>query len=337
MDKHRKEIDKREIFFPVVLRPIYIKSDARDKLFPNMERLPKHHAVVDVEHNRVLSVVSDKYKLLTNEDAYKLSETIMKQVFNVIRFEDMVCFNYVMPKTRSYCHIDFIHNGSSFQAWETDSWTAFLRITNSYNRTRKLRFEIGFCRWICMNGLIFDSKSVELSYVHSSLEIKKIEQFAEKLGDIRNLEKEFLESIHSLKRYYIPEPMMLPLACRVFQISIDEKGTIEGKRLENFQKLRQSIESLTRKYFSEMGPHGYAALNVFTDFASRPSGLVAPVNRINTFQSRCGNWMQEFIKAVQSPNFSLDSYLSKEIQTANILRDLKELNKVEKYYGQIFK
>lgn len=91
---------------------------------------------------------------MTNQQAYDQASDIMKKVFQTTRLEDLICLNVTMPSSRSFCHIDLIHKDADFLPWENDKWTAFLRITNSYNRTRLLRFEPGFCRWICLNGMI---------------------------------------------------------------------------------------------------------------------------------------------------------------------------------------
>jgi hypothetical protein len=135
----------------------------------------------------------------------------LKRHFAVV---DMECLKITMPKTRSFCHIDLVHKTADFSPWEKDKWTAFLRIINSYNRTRLLRFELGFCRWICLNGMIFGRKSIEFSYAHTRRGTDRVDRFLENVGDIRKLETALTERLHKLKRYHVPEKKMLPLLCR---------------------------------------------------------------------------------------------------------------------------
>lgn len=122
--------------------------------------LERHFAVVDVEREHPFSVVTDDYELVTNKEAYDRAADVMKKVFHATQMNDMECLNITMPKTRSFCHIDLIHKAADFSPWEKDKWTAFLGISNSYNRTRLLRFELGFCRWICLNGMVFGGKNI---------------------------------------------------------------------------------------------------------------------------------------------------------------------------------
>jgi len=180
-----KAKDPAEAFFPVELRPLYMPAgDALN----DFHQLNRHFAVVDVERQNPFAVVTDDYELVTNKAAYDMAAEVMKKVFNTTQINDMECLNITMPKTRSFCHIDLIHKTADFSPWDNDEWTAFLRISNSYNRTRLLRYELGFCRWICLNGMIFGSKSIEFSYAHTRRGMDRVERFVENIGDIRKLE-----------------------------------------------------------------------------------------------------------------------------------------------------
>lgn len=78
--------DPNEAFFPVELRPIYMEAGTANQeqrqLFAMdaMHQLPRHRAVVDVSNNNVFTVVTDDYTLVTNEEAYKRAEQVMKEV-----------------------------------------------------------------------------------------------------------------------------------------------------------------------------------------------------------------------------------------------------------------
>jgi hypothetical protein len=322
--------DINEAFFPVELRPLFMeqsaKKDGQLTLLPEPKytKLPRHFAVVDVEKNRPFSVVTDDYALVTNEEAYDRAGDIMKRVFQTTTLEDMVCFNVIMPKTRSFCHIDLIHKGTDFSPWEEDKWTAFLRLTNSYNRTRLLRFELGFCRWICLNGMIFGSKSVEFSYYHTrrGIGIDRIDRFKDNIGDIRKLETDLIEKLHQLKRYHVPETEMFPILCRAFDIQVAKNVDSKPKRVEALISFRKQIKDLTHSYFSEMGPHGYAALNVLTEYASRPEGVIAPEASMHGLQKKAGNWVDDFIASIEDRDFSFNSYLANFRETVEVIESL---------------
>jgi hypothetical protein len=313
--------DINEAFFPVERRALFMRAHNDRSKF---QELPSHFAVMDVERETPFAVVTDNYELVTNEDAYEMAKEVMARVFHTLRIDDLECLNITMPATRSFCHIDLIDRTSDFSPWKEDKWTAFLRISNSYNRTRLLKFEIGFCRWICLNGVIFGSKSIEFSDSHTTLGKERVKHFAENIGDIRKLESAMTEKLHQLKRCPVPEKEMLPLLCRAFDI----KWTVEDltdhqRRINNLVSFRERTGQLVQSYFSEMGPHGYAALNVLTDYATYPTGGIAPEGRIDNLQQKVGRWVDDFIAAASFPDFSFDSYLAEYRQTAEIIESLQ--------------
>jgi hypothetical protein len=308
-----------EAFFPVEMRPLYmLGGDALN----NYQQLQRHFAVVDVERQHPFAVVTDDYELVTNQTAYDMAAKVMEKVFHTTRLGDMECLNITMPKSRSFCHIDLIHKTSDFSPWEQDKWVAFLRISNSYNRTRLLRFELGFCRWICLNGIIFGRKSIEFSYAHTRRGMDRVDRFVENIGDIRKLETELTEKLHQLKRYHVPEKEMLPLLCRAFDIKATKDVLERPRRVDDLRAVREQAKGLTQSYFSQMGAHAYAALNVLTDYASRPAGVIAPEASMHGLQQKAGSWMDDFISAIQHPGFSFDSYLADYRQTAELIESL---------------
>jgi hypothetical protein len=94
------------------------------------------------------------------------------------------------------------------------------------------------------------------------------------------------------------------------------------RRVDDLLALRDQTKNLTKAYFTEMGPHGYAALNVLTDFASRPAGVIAPEASMHGLQQKAGSWMDDFISAIKNPDFSFDRYLADYRQTAEVIESL---------------
>jgi hypothetical protein len=313
---------EREIgdaFFPVELRPVYV--DRLDNT-NDYRKLDRHFAVMDLERANAFAVVTNEYKLITNEKAYEMAADAMKRVFEVTKLEDLACLNITMPKSRSFCHIDLIHSSADFSAWENDKWTAFLRITNSYNKTHRLRFELGFCRWICMNGMIFGARSIEFSYAHTRRGMDNVHRFSDNIGDIRKLETLLVEQLHHLKRFYVPKEKMLSLFCRVFDLRIDANALKNRQRVSQLLEIKQQVSELIERYFGGMGPHGYAALNVLTDYATRPTGVISPEASINGLQQKTSDWMQGFISAISESSFSFDDYLKDYQSSADRLAAL---------------
>ncbi|WP_281826185.1 DUF932 domain-containing protein [Jannaschia rubra] len=320
LDGHSwEERDIAEAFFPVELRPVYV--DRLDNS-NDYRKLDRHFAVLDLERGHAFAVVTDDYKLITNQEAYGMAADAMKKVFEATKLEDLACLNITMPKSRSFCHIDLIHRNAEFSPWEEDKWSAFLRITNSYNRTRRLRFELGFCRWICLNGMIFGARSIEFSYAHTRRGMDQVHRFSDNIGDIRKLEAQLVEQLHQLKRFYVPKERMIGLFCRVFDLRVDGDAIKNRQRLSQLREIKQQVSELSDRYFDEMGPHGYAALNVLTDYATRPKGVISPEASINGLQQKASDWMQDFISAISKSSFSFDEYVAEYQSSADRLAAL---------------
>lgn len=303
-----EEHDINEALFDVKLKPVFIK-DGKD----GETQLNSHFAVYDSERKKVLSVVTKNYHLITNKEALEKGKQIFHKVFSLIKMEDMQCFNITMPRTRSFCHIDLIHKNSDFDVWKNDTWTPFLRVTNSYNRTKLLKYEIGFCRWICKNGMIFGSKSIEFSSTHSKSERESVTRFIENIGDIKAMEARFVEGLIQLKRYHVPKKLMFPLLLKVFDIKSPETGK-GAKAFERLNKIKLHTENLVNSYFHDLGENAYSALNVLTDFASRPEAVISPANQINKLQAQSANWMEDFIRQIEQRSFNFEDYLKNQIK-----------------------
>lgn len=325
MERKWTAMDPAVAFFPVALKPIFIEATGKEgDLFnaSTYQALPRHQAVVDVDGGNVFAVVTEDYHLVTNQQAYELAAEALKSVFDFTALEDMACLNVTMPKSRSFCHIDLIHKGSDFEPWQNDAWVPFVRITNSYNRTRRLRFEIGFCRWICLNGVIFGGKSVEISFAHTKQLQDGMLRWHENLGDIKALEQLFVGQLRNLQRFHVPARWMLPLACKVFDVRLPSDTPIKPRRADELRQFRQAIADLASDYFVKMGEQGYAALNVLTDYASRPVGVIAPETMMDGFQHKAGDWINDFTKQIESREFSFDTYLGDYRATAEAIANL---------------
>eukprot|EP01047_Picozoa_sp_COSAG01_P001877 COSAG01_NODE_46_length_32080_cov_716.589319_26_plen_329_part_00 len=312
--------DLSKVLFPVEMRPVFVPmpENQQGELFQptDLRHIKKYKAVVDVEREHVFSIVSDKYQLITNEKAVHLGATCFQTVFKLTDAKKMKLFNIIKPDTRSYCHIDFVHEEGKNEIFSDDSWTPFLRITNSYNRTYALNFDLGFCRGICNNGLIFGKNSIEFKFTHTrSAKNDPDAQFNLKSGEFVRLEQEFIESLRKLKRFHVPRKFMWPLLCKLFEMKIPTDDTAASQRA-SWQAAEEIVDSQMTHYFDQLGENGYAALNVLTDFATRPPKLGFGQARVNTMQTHCGNWTEEFSTEINSEDFSFEKYLGEYLTLA---------------------
>lgn len=312
--------------FPVERRPVFLLADSDPELFDHdpapaqqYVKIEKFEAIVDTERKHTFAVVGANYRLVTNEEAIELGRQCFRKVFSQATAEGMEVFNIVMPKTRSFCHIDYINSNGGFEPWQNDKWVPYLRVTNSYNRTKPLTFDLGFCRWICTNGMIFGGKSIRFRFLHTRGAVGEAVEFKTTFGELQELEKRFIEQVHNLKRYYVPAEVMLGLACKVFDISATTEDMRNPRRRDRLVEFRERIVGLTDRYVGELGPNGYAALNVLTDFASRPTLYISPEAMVDRLQKRSGDWVSAFLAAIERKDFDFGEYLDKYAQVAEVL------------------
>ncbi len=290
-----------------------------DEAPPTYHKVPRFAAIVDVDKNHTFAVVSERYRLVKNQEALNLGEQCFRQVFSTTTADGMEVFNIILPATRSFCHVDFIHKDHAFEPWSGDKWWPYLRVTNSYNRTKPLRFDLGFCRAICTNGVIFGREHIVFRFYHTHGQIAVEGKFQVDASRLKGLEVRFIEQMHNLKRYYVSPEHMLALACKALEVEIDPADLRDAKKAERLIQFRDKIKRLTEKYFKELGPNGYAALNVLTDFASRPTLYISQEAMIDPLQKRCGDWTTNFLAAIQDPKFDFRKYLGQFAQGAEAL------------------
>lgn len=313
------DVAHRELFMDVP----YKDRDGNPKTLN--KKVERFQALVDVEKEFVFAVTSDNYKLITNYEAIELGKECFKKVFSKNSVEGMELFNITMPTTRSFCLIDYVHRENRFEFSRNDDWSPFLRITNSYNKTKPLRFEMGFCRWICSNGLIFGKKSITFKFMHSkSSKVNQI-HFETNFGEVAALEKEFLGKLHNLKRFSFPQRYIFPMICKFMGVNPSTKDLQDNLKRNKILQFKKHVLAVTEKYYNEMDPDGYAALNVITDLASRPQELgigMSGATMVDTLQKRCGEWTDEFINLIKSEDFSFDKYLGDSQRISKIILDL---------------
>ena len=151
----------KDVSFPVNLQPVFIQNNGTIKA--------KGYKAVTGKPNgndMIFSIVSDKYSLITNAKAFDIGTKVFSEYFESAGGGDFTIFKLTFPETKSFCHIDIINKNYKFNLWGLETYFPFMRITNSYNRTRRLKFEIGFIRRWCENGMIFEKETVHLNFIH---------------------------------------------------------------------------------------------------------------------------------------------------------------------------
>ncbi|HQM80512.1 MAG TPA: DUF932 domain-containing protein [Syntrophorhabdaceae bacterium] len=302
-----------DVIFPVKDMPLLYgyQNEAGTLRFRDVDN---KKALVNMNNDNLLGIVSNDYRFIDNEQAIKYGKKCIATIFPDVKPDNIVVFNIITPSTQTWCHIDLIHKGYEINIWKQEIYLPFIRITNSYNTSRALRFEIGFCRKLCDNGVIFERKTIVFYFPHTKESIKDEIDFKVNPGFLRELENEFKQLVVSNTDITIQQGDVFPLVCKVLELKFDihspnrKRSALEYDRLRN---VRNNVRELTEKYFGEFGMNAYAVFNIITDFCSN----VAKDNRrdiirIHGSQKRTGKWLEDFPGIYKSADFSWDSYLA---------------------------
>ena len=128
-----------------------------------------------------------------------------------------------------------------------ESYNPFVNISYSYNTVHSIKFEIGFYRSACENGMVSGFK-----------DLVKLKITPENLFEIP---------------FWLNPCLLLMLSDRYeYQIKVLKNTSIKGEEIKNFvnQKLpKWKINNhMIDRYVDEMGANGFSLLNILTDAAS---------------------------------------------------------------------
>lgn len=316
-----RNTDIKDVVFPVEMRDLYYEgvpyedAPSQSSLFGGKRAVPvpSHKAVVDVERGRALGVVGKAYRLLTNAEALEIAKAAFAQYFESVEPDSFEVYDIVMPKTRSFCHIDLINRHYRVDQWEQDTWLPYLRVTNSYNGSRALRLELGFVRRACSNGMIFSKETVAVRVSHTKEDLgRNLDvQIEGRIARLKELEAEFVDYLTRIRASRVPRLYALPIIAKSlglrFQPDHENDATRERERAK-LKRFKVDANELVDRYYGELGPHAYAVFNAATDYASH---LSSPRDRqrIAPLQVRAGQWLREYADLARRPDFDLDVYV----------------------------
>ena len=302
---HSRKTDLREVLFPVEMRSLHFLDDDHRPV-----PVESHRAVVNTDTGEHLGVVGSGYRLVANEEALKFARQCASELFGAAH-ANLEIFNIYTPPRPNFCRIDLIHKGYEVNVFRQEVYLPFLRLTNSYNARRALRFDIGYCRKLCLNGVIFESEVIEFRFPHSRELIPETLSF--KLGKERMevVRKRFGARVERLLSCAVDKAVAVPLFFKAMSLPLPKSSDdYRGRAEELFEPLKSSAESLVEKYAEEMGANAYALFNALTDFASRPPGLRDFRRAEHSMQAQAGRWLREFDDLHQAnPKPNLTEYL----------------------------
>jgi hypothetical protein len=285
-----RNTDISTILFPVELRPVNYtvagsetaaSTGAGAPASKNEENksISQYKAVVRGDTGAVFAVVSNRYELLHNSRALDLGKKAFVHLFPEASANDFIVYDIQLTKTGSACHIDLIHKSYSTDVWEQETWLPFLRVSNSYNRSRALSFDFGFVRKLCSNGIIFRKETIQARFYHTKgrldVDLKQDKSFQK----LKELEREFAAHMKRLRETTLNGKVLLPLSIFLLDLKFDFASQDESKREQEQSRLGEvvkTLDSLITKYVKDLGENAYTALNAATDLATHSPSVVGP-------------------------------------------------------------
>ena len=312
-----------DLLFDVQLEKLFASPGSSEAKNTDKIELPNYRVVCRKNTGKVISVVSKNYKLIPNKEALKMGIELFHQLYPEVNTDELIPFRVVAPKSLASVHIDLIHKDVKFDMWKQETWLPFIRITNSYNRTHSLSFEVGFVKELCSNGVLFNKKTMRLKYNHERNRRISLKSDAEK---IISFSQYFEKQCSKLHQYEISSDVIFPLLCRILKISmkIPDERYIPNK-IKNLENLKHFVAKQMNSYQKIYGLNAYTAFNVATDLVSHNDTynvLPGYYFNVRSFFARPTDWMEEFSNQITETDFSLDKYLR---PTISGLKGFKEI------------
>ena len=275
---------------PEAEQPFFPVSKVRVRATDTGHAFRRHWAVVSDDRREVFAIVTEDYQLVSNLRAYELGRRAFALVFGAGAAARLKLFNVTMPATRSWAHLDLTAHGLEIVPRDGDDWLPFLRVTNSYNRSRALGFTVGVCRWICKNGMIFGEQSLKLNVAHAKdvdLDRRLVEAFAHRRFDAAGCRNK----LGKLTRLLVPRERFLAATLEILEVKPPAGPPKSAAQRDGWSRLGPWLRRLGDKYRRDLGETAYALVNAATEYASDSRAPLMSAARVDVLQARCGRWV----------------------------------------------
>lgn len=286
----------QEAFFPVTLTDVHVGNPPRQS--------KRYQAIVPVDgadHADPFAIVTERYRLIRNEDVVDLGNEAFERIFGSQLLTKMNVFNVVLARSRGSffadfttpeldCPIpipDFRRPIGSLDNRGNDRHAFFLRVVNSYNRTQAVRLEVGICRCVCRNGIIFGKQSIQLRAPHHKTK--------QELMDYVSEQAEYMDtgklSLQIGKAYAISLNDGMTVLEGVWQtLRLAIPPVQPNSRTANVWKERcTSLKQISEDFQTQFGHYAFSVLQAASQWAQDQK--VSPT-QLNSYQRRCGEMLE---------------------------------------------
>lgn len=257
--------------------------------------IPRKKALLHQPTGRVLGVVGTDYRVVTNREALALAHTVCARAFPGVAAAEWDPGRVTASRSFGQASIDLQHrthilNLSHGDRQKDDPYTPFVRVTNSFNGTRALRFDFGFIRQHCANGCIFERDLASLVVSHGNRELATLDV---KVGALSLGQKweQFSSMLHTLKATAVSAPTAHDLVATLLTLPPLERCQADWQKAYH-AALEAEIQTRHARYETELGANAYSVFNTVTDFAARPPDFRLFNRTRATLEQRAGTWLR---------------------------------------------
>jgi hypothetical protein len=228
-----------------------------------------------------------------------------KQLFGAKSINDIYIKHLEYGREKQWFNVQLVHTGSGVTI-DGEKFNPYINIAYSYNTVTKVKFEIGFYRYACENGLVKGFKEL------SKMEIKP-------------------ENLFEIPFWLNPCLIKLLTNQFEFQIRVLKNTSLKGEQIQNWIEKNVSKWNISREminsYINELGQNAYSLLNILTDGASNfernfeRSEMINMDNRNHnreestsnseraTRQRRIGQFLEALVEEILKENQVEDTFI----------------------------
>lgn len=239
--------------------------------------IPGTNIVVRNEDQKPLGIVSNKYKIVNNEDAFAFTESI----FNSKEIQFIRGGSY---KGGSATWLEAKLTGKfSILGDETECYMIFM---NSHDGTGSVKALIVPERVVCSNALNIPLRSQVRNWrcTHSGDPMKKIDEAREVLLAGSSYMEALIKECEMLQSIFISDNQVRQFINRLFPINEDK---MTDKQIENAELRRSQLADVfyMKEDLSDFGSTGYKFISAVADYVDHVNGRKTKNANLNRYMA----------------------------------------------------
>lgn len=260
-DNLMQQIDDAGLLFNVTSHPMLARLGEKGSTGSfHTCPIPNKRALINASSGEVISVVSDRYKVVTNEQIFS---SFCKSIENSGVDAEGARVNVSQTATGSRAMVDFVFPAHQLQVAGDDSSTALqMCALNSFDGSHRYVVKAGGLRMKCLNGQILGDIVGSYSSTHTaSLDVQASADYIVQMITDFNTAGEYWSRM-------MQTPITWEMADDVIKMFLDLPEDFHPGEKHNARY--EHCEALVGRYFQEMGSNVYALYNALTDYVSHP-------------------------------------------------------------------